>query len=244
MAFKIALVICCALEFLFVPMFLKAQWPNATKKSLLLKMICASLFVAVGVLSMYVSNNFSTYAFTIVLGLVFGWIGDFFLHVSSSAISFGIGFTSFLIGHIVYIVGYINAVKVLSQGHKAFNIVELSILVALLIVIILLGKIVMKVNMGSTFNKISMYSYLGVLLTMLIKATSLGISYIQTGVSDGIWALAVLFFGALCFMLSDVSLGIIMFGGQRKNYPLKKFNLITYFVAQVLLGLSVLFINA
>lgn len=242
MGYIIALVLCCGLEFVFVPMFLKAQWPTATKKSLLLKMICASLFVAVGVLSMYAANNFSTYAYMMLCGLIFGWLGDFFLHVKSSSVTFGIGFTSFLIGHIVYITSYIKTLSAMFPEYRQINIIEIAVVVGVVLFAAVISKKI-DVNMPGWFTKISMYSYLVILLVMLVKATALGINTVAYGVSNGVWALLTLFLGSLCFTLSDISLGVIMFGGRKKNYPLKKFNLITYFIAQVLLALSILFIN-
>ncbi|MBO5895884.1 MAG: hypothetical protein J6Q83_01170 [Clostridia bacterium] len=55
--------------------------------------------------------------------------------------------------------------------------------------------------------------------------------------------MVVLVLGSLCFLLSDVVLGFIMFGGFKKNYPIKIFNIVTYFAAQVLLASSILFIK-
>ena len=66
MALYVAFALCCVAEFVFVPWFLKVMWPNASKKSLLLKMICASLFVAVGVLSIYIADNHTEYAYTML----------------------------------------------------------------------------------------------------------------------------------------------------------------------------------
>jgi hypothetical protein len=34
-----------------------------------------------------------------------------------------------------------------------------------------------------------------------------------------------------------------MFGGQKKNRPLKIFNIVTYFAGQMLLASSILFVN-
>ena len=45
-----------------VPFFLKAGWPKKTRKSLLLKMICSTLFILVGVLAIVLAGQFSRYA--------------------------------------------------------------------------------------------------------------------------------------------------------------------------------------
>lgn len=242
MVLKIALAACCALEFLFVPLFLKAMWPNPTKKSLLLKMICASLFVAVGVLSMYISENFTTFAIMMLVGLIFGWLGDFFLHVNTTFICFCIGFTNFLVGHLVYIAAYIKTLTVLSPGYDHFNAVEICA-VAILVVLALFFAIKFKLNIPGIISKFFIALYFVILALMFVKATALGYAYLSTGATYGWVALVVLCFGSLNFLASDVLIGIIMFGGKKKNYPLKIVNIVTYFVAQVLLALSILFIK-
>jgi hypothetical protein len=44
-------------------------------------------------------------------------------------------------------------------------------------------------------------------------------------------------------VLSDATLGLIMFGGQKRNKPLKVFNIVTYFAGQAMLASSILFIK-
>ncbi len=242
MALNIMFALCCVLECVFVPWFLKVMWPNPSKKSLLLKMICASLFVGVGVLAIFIADNHTEYAYTMLLGLVLGWIGDFFLHVNSTQICFGIGFTSFLIGHIVYIVSYIRALANIFPDYSVVNGVEICAAVALCI-IALVCYVKLKLDMPGIFVKLSMGSYFVILVTMFVKATALGVNYLISGGQYGVVALLVLMLGSLCFLVSDVVLGFIMFGGFKKNYPIKIVNIVTYFAAQVLLATSILFIK-
>ena len=49
--------------------------------------------------------------------------------------------------------------------------------------------------------------------------------------------------GAILFVLSDGSLGMILFAGKKGNRPLKIFNIVTYFAAQILLASSIFFIR-
>jgi uncharacterized membrane protein YhhN len=242
MALKIALIICCALEFLFVPWFLKAMWPNPNKKSLLLKMICASLFVAIGVLSMYITDNFSTFAMMMLVGLMFGWIGDFFLHVNTTFICFCIGFANFLIGHIVYIAAYIKTLGVMFPEYNPINLVEIAALLVLSVIAIL-GSAKLKLKLPAKWMCFFIGLYFLILAIMFIKATALGYNYMCSGAAFGWCALAVLSLGSLSFLVSDVLIGIIMFSDRKKNYPLKIVNIVTYFVAQVLLASSILFVK-
>ena len=241
-ALYIALGVCVALEFVFVPWFLKVMWPDPSKKSLLLKMICASLFVAVGVISMYISDNRTEFAYTMLLGLVFGWLGDFFLHVNSTQTCFGIGFTSFLIGHIVYIISYVRALSNIFPDYPVISLAEIGVAL-ILCVCALVCYCKLKLDMPGIFVKLSMGTYFLILVTMFIKATALGVNYMLSGGEYGIVALLVLVLGSLCFVMSDVVLGVIMFGGLKKNYPIKIFNIVTYFAGQVLLASSILFIK-
>ncbi len=228
------------LQCVFTPWFLKASWPTRSNKSLLLKMLAASMFVATGILSMFIAENFSQFAFTMLAGLFFGWVGDFFLH-SSSQKFFAIGFSSFLIGHIFYIAAYINALKTF-EDYNHFNIIE----VIAGIVLVVVGAICFKkfnLQFSMKLLKYAIAVYTLVLITMFIKATSLGVNYMLSGGDGGLISLIVLSLGAMLFVASDFTIGILLFGGQKGNRPLKIFNIVTYFAGQMLLASSILFIN-
>ncbi len=229
-----------ALQCVFTPWFLKASWPNRSNKSLLLKMVAASLFVLTGVVSVFISCNFSQFAFTMLAGLFFGWIGDFFLH-SSGQKFFIIGFTSFLVGHIFYIAAYLNALKTF-EGYSHFNVPEIIVGVVLVIAALISAK---KFNMQFSMKalKYAIAFYTVILITMFLKASALGINYMLSGGSCGVLAAFVLTLGSLLFVASDATIGVLMFGGQKSNRPLKIFNIVTYFVGQMLLASSILFIN-
>ena len=96
-----------ALEFVFVPWFLKAMWPEKTRKSLLLKMVCATLYVCMGVCAALISGNKSLFAQFMLAGLMLGWVGDFFLHAGKKLVFFILGLVSFLTGHLCYLCAYI-----------------------------------------------------------------------------------------------------------------------------------------
>ncbi len=243
MALWILFGICLLVEVFCVPWYLKALWPEKCKKSLILKMVCATGFVCVGVLSMHITGNFSSYAITMLVGLVFGWIGDYFLHAKPTNAYFATGFTSFLIGHIVYIVAFVKATPKIAPEYKIFNLSEIFIVVGVVVALMILSKII-KVKFAPKVVKYAIAVYLIVITSMLVRAIVLGWSYYKTGVQYGIFAFLFLTCGSICFLLSDITLGIISFGGQKKNYPLKIFNILTYFWGQVMLASSILFINA
>ena len=234
--------ICLLVEAVCTPWYLKALWPEKCRKSLILKMICATMFVSIGVLSMFISNNFSAYAVTMLIGLVFGWIGDYFLHAKPTDAYFITGFISFLIGHIFYIVAYVRALPVLFPDYKMFNIPELIIGAVIIVTAIILHKVI-KLKFTPKIVGAGIWLYFCILTFMFVKATALGYHQWQSGAEGGILPFVVLTLGSFFFVLSDASLGVIIFGGQKKNYPLKIFNIITYFWGQIVLASSILFIK-
>lgn len=233
---------CLLLEAIFTPWYLKALWPTKCFKSLCLKMVCSCMFFSIGILSLFIAKNTSAYAVTMMVGLGFGWIGDYFLHAKPTNTYFVIGFTSFMIGHIVYVTAYIRALCTFN-GYNMFNLTEIGIGAAILIICFALAFAVLKVKFDPKVMKYASVLYGAILVTMFLKATALGLQVYHSGAENGIFAALTLFFGSLFFLLSDTSLGVILFGGQRKNYPLKIFNIVTYFWGQVLLASSILFVN-
>ncbi len=235
--------LCLFVEAVCTPWYLKALWPQKCRKSLILKMVCSTMFVSIGVLSMFIAGNFSSYAITMLVGLVFGWIGDYFLHAKPTNAYFATGFISFLIGHIFYIVAYVKALPKLFSGYEMFNAPEI-IIGLMIITSALIAAKVLKVKFSPKVVKYAIALYFVVITFMFTKASALGYNYWQNGGEHGIICFIVLTFGSLFFVLSDATLGIINFGGQKKNYPLKIFNIITYFWGQIMLASSILFINA
>ncbi len=232
--------LCFLVQCFTTPIFLKFQWPSRTIKSHIMKMVCATLFVAVGILSVKISGNTSDYAKTMILGLVLGWIGDLFLHFDKQSM-FAIGFISFLAGHIAYIKAYILALNGY-ENYSQFNIFEIVLGIAL-VVLSFLGAKKFKVSFSMKVLKYGIMLYTIILITMFLKASALGVNYLISGGETGIIALLVLVIGSMFFVMSDGSLGVLLFGGQKKNKPLKIFNIVTYFAGQMLLASSILFIR-
>ena len=240
MTLWIPFALCFVVQCFSTPLFLKLIWPTRSMKSLAAKMLSATMFLAVALLSVKISGNTSDFAKTMLLGIIFGWIGDFFLHSERQSF-FVVGFFSFMAGHIAYITAYVRALNTF-EGYNHFNFIEVSILVALLITSVYVFK-KYKFEFSMKILKLGVMAYSAILCVMLLKATSLGVNFALSEGKYGILAAVVLSLGALLFMLSDGTIGILMFGGQKKNKPLKVFNIVTYFAGQMLLASSILFIN-
>ena len=238
--YKILFVSAIAFEFIFVPMFLKAMWPNRSKKSLALKMVCSTLFVFTGLLAIKISDSSSSFANFIILGLIFGWLGDFFLHVSSKVIYFLIGLLSFLAGHIFYIYAYCWAIGRYFPGVKFFNVAETAAFIFVFGIAVLYA-VLHKMKFGMSLIPITTYT--AILILMFTKASSLGLRMVFESMQNAKLICAMLMLGALLFVISDSLLGIMMFNGKKNSHPMKVINIITYFSAQILLACTILFIS-
>lgn len=222
-----------------VPFFLKAGWPKKTKKSLLLKMICSTLFLAVGVLAIVLSGAFSRYAVWILCGLACSWLGDFLLHVSGKLHFFLLGLVSFLVAHIFYVVAFCDALRRTFPQAGFFNLYECLCIAAVVLFGVAAAR---RLEIHPGRAKLPAFFYMCVLVTMMVKASSLGIRCLIAGLPLCGAAAAVLIVGSLCFVLSDATLAMLNFG-PRKTFPLKCFNIGTYYAAQVLLASTILFFN-
>ncbi|MCM1364749.1 MAG: lysoplasmalogenase [Faecalibacterium sp.] len=244
MFFKILFVLAVALEFVFVPLFLKFSWPKKCWKSFGYKMICSALFFAAGLLAMKISGNHTQYATLILWGLFFGWLGDMFLHlITDKIVVFGLGLFAFLGGHIFYIIAFQKAIYKTYPDAGVFKWYEI------LAVLVLVGSIVLfalkkKINI-KTYMAIPVIMYAITISTMLVKAFRYTIGEIGYGMNEHMFMVALtVAIGAVLFVLSDGSLGILLFAGQEKNRPLKIFNIGTYFAAQILLASSLFFVQS
>ena len=201
------------------------------------------MFFCTGLLSMFIANNKSQYAIIMLVGLALGWAGDYFLHAKDSNVYFAVGFLCFLAGHIAYIAAFIKAIPGFNPEYKAINLTEILICIGLIVIVSALAFWVIKIKFNPPVIKYAILVYAVIILTMFIKATVLGLSFKATGAENGLLATALLSGGSFLFVLSDASLAVILFGGRAKNYPLKIFNIVTYFWGQIMLASSILFIN-
>ena len=245
MVWKILFAIVVAAEFVFVPLFLKYSWPDKCWKSFGFKMICSALFFSAGLLAMKISGHSassSPYTKLILWGLFFGWLGDMFLHlITDKIVVFGLGLFAFLGGHIFYIFAFQRAIERTYPDKPFFawyEIVAVLVLVGLVVLYAALKKI-----KGKAYMAIPVVLYAVTISAMLAKAFRYCIGEWLYGMNEHIVMLFLtIALGAVLFVLSDGSLGMILFAGQKKNRPLKIFNIATYFAAQILLASSIFFV--
>lgn len=238
--YKILLVLAIMLEFVFVPLFLKAMWPNKTKKSLALKMVCTALFLSVGFLAVQIAGNTSGFAFLMIVGLVFGATGDFFLHVSGKPAPLIIGIMSFLAGHISYIFAF-RWVMIKYIPEISFISPTEIIVIVLIYATFICYSFYKHVDFGAMLVPAIIYA--AVLITTFVKASALGIRLVATSVPNAALISVLLIGGSLLFFISDTLWGNINFNGHKKNRPMKNVNIITYYGAQMMLACTILVIS-
>ncbi|MBS7359033.1 MAG: hypothetical protein KIG53_00345 [Oscillospiraceae bacterium] len=242
MLLKVLFVICIAAEMFFVPIHFKYAWPYGCKTSLIYKMLSSTMFVSIGVLSMLIAGNFSSYAVFMVIGLVCGWFGDYFLHGKMTNTFFVIGFLFFLANHIMYINAFMRASNALIPGFNKYNTPEVIAVIAMVVFAVAVG-ILSKMEFSPKFFAIGVLVYAFIISIMAVRAVSLGYNIYIGGAEHGLFTFVSLTLGAIGFVLSDSTLAIIMFCHKRTK-PLKLFNLLTYFWGQILLAQTILTVVA
>lgn len=242
MLLKILLGLTVLAEIAAVPVFLKYYWPGRSKKSFMWKIISASLFVLCGFLCVKISGNNTPYASLMMWGLVLGFFGDIFLHsVQNKTWHFVVGFLSFLVGHIVYIVAFWKAIKTTYPGSPFFTWYELLATFALLAVML---TIMLKMNIfkGKKPLVVAFGAYGFILFTMLTKGLRYAIGEIVYGTNDNMLPIFLTVgLGAVLFTVSDIILGFTIPMGKTTR-AVRCVNIVTYFIAQILFGVSILFV--
>lgn len=244
MFYKILFAVSIIAEFVTVPLFLKYYWPKKCKESLTFKMISATLFVLCGFAAMKVAGNTTPYATLMLVGFVFGWFGDLFLHsLKDKMLHFILGVVSFLVGHIFFIAAFHKATKTLRPDAPLFNLVEIIGIIVAVALVVVFG-VVKKYYQKKGPIVFGLLAYGLFLVTMVAKALNYVYVEWEYGINDQmVPAILTAGLGAIFFLLSDGSLGIILMGDQPKR-PMRIFNIVTYFIAQILLAASILFIRS
>ncbi len=237
MVYKVLLVLAIILEIALVPVFLREQKVKKTNKSLAVKMVCATLFWLVGLLSVYISGNKSEFVKLLMTALTLGWIGDLFLHLRGGAVTYGIGAVAFFAGHLVYAYTYIVLCIKMELNWSFFvpwRIATVAILVAGTIAVLAVYR---KKLTKWLIAPCIIYSIM--LSTMAVCSISVAILFANAG---NLPFAILLCAGSILFTISDATIGILDFG-KVKSYPLKCVNIGTYFAGQTAIAASILFLN-
>lgn len=212
---------------LFQLVFILVEKKEEMKKALLLKMIAASVFVAAGFISMKECPD-KRFASFIVLGLIFGWIGDFFMNyrflVKKQKPVFLLGAVSFLTNHIFYIVALTPFVK--GTFLKAIMVTGVAL--------VTITHWIVKQTDVKMGLKIFGHVYLSALT--FITAETLFMFLAKT---DNIGIL-IMCIGAALFTVSDYILILNSFSSKKKKW-MRPANLLFYYFGQIIIVCSLMY---
>lgn len=211
-------------------------------KALLLKALTSSLFVgcAVAAAGHHIGVNSDKYGFSmfVIIGLVFGLMGDIWLDLKwiypkdNDIFTFA-GFGSFMIGHILFLSG-------LFTYYVDFSQVLYIVIPVILALILAVGTLVIEKPMKMVYGKFKTITaiYGFVLAFMTFMSGSLAIMY-----SFECMTLNFMFIGGVFFLISDLILSGTYFGeGKRRPVDIIT-NHASYYAAQFLIAASLMFIN-
>lgn len=208
-------------------------------KALALKAFTSVLFVSCGAAAaaQVMGKNHFSFSLFVILGLVFGLMGDIWLDLKwiypkdNDIFTFS-GFGAFMIGHILFIAGLL--IHYADFSKLMYLILPVVIAAVIAVGIILLEK-PMKMQYGKFRTITACYAFILALMTLLSGSLALMNSF-------KVITLDVMFIGGVFFLISDLILSGTYFG-VGKNRPVDVItNHASYYIAQFLIATSILFI--
>lgn len=223
-----------ALGILCTVLYVREKLTSYSIKAVLFKTACSMFFMGIAVSSAVV-NWLGAYSALMVIGLLFGLLGDIwldlkFVYPDDDAIYTYSGFTVFGIGHIFFI-------SALLLRFADFSKPWYLIIPVLIGLVIGFGAVaaapIMKLDYGKFANITKAY---GTLLGAFAALS--GSLAIMNGFKNT--SLDIMFIGAVSFLLSDLVLSGTYFGGKERPIDIK-LNYIFYYGGQFLIALSLLY---
>lgn len=194
----------------------------------LFKGLAACCFVIIGIMG-YLSVSTDSFGVKIMIGLIFGMIGDIVMNLrfvlkKNGQKAFLLGILAFLIGHVLYLAALIPL-----SSHLLISIIIGGVLAAALLTYIFCT---MEVKIAF---KIFGVFYLGAVIIMTVIALDLAI--FMPSAANIMYAV-----GAVLFTASDIVLIFNTFSGVTR-FPLRITNLSLYYLGQLLIAGSLFFVR-
>jgi uncharacterized membrane protein YhhN len=229
------------LEAVFAALFIKAGWPESTKKGFFFKMCACAVFLLNGFYA-FRSTEIRYFSLAIIAGLAAGFLGDIFLTLDpfikdkKSKVNMVVIITGgicFLFGHIAYILAFVRTL--ISKG--LFRPVLICSCWAAAFILFVVIKAALRVKFGKLTAPV--FAYAAIIIFMLSCAVCLAVY----GIEGKPLAKTALIAAPVLFIVSDFSLVLKFFDKERFNtLPVRAINLVTYFLSQMLLGLSIWYV--
>jgi len=161
----------------------------------------SKIFIVPPLLAAYIAGQGSPLIFP-VLALLFGWLGDALLLRINEKTYFRLGLASFLLGHVCYIITFIECLGFFEPGGGRINVTALVIFIPIAIIV---GVMVFRfiAPPGEMIFPVLLY----MIAIEIMTFWGLEIFIFNPG-----FAGILIFSGALCFMISDTILAHCTFG--------------------------------
>ena len=214
-------ILCLCLAALFMWTEKKENYMGAV----ILKGLASLCFVLVGVMA----GNGGQLAKLIVTGLLLGCIADVLLNLrwvfpKKGQLIFLVGILVFLGGHVVYLA----AVLPMADNWAV------CVVVGVVLTALLMKWIFSKITAKKAFKIFGVF-YLGAI--MLLNCVAVSNLVAAPSAFTGLFAV-----GALLFLISDIVLILNTFG-QKSKFSLRVTNLSLYYIGQLLIAWSMLFVK-
>ena len=226
-------------EALFAALFIVTGYPKGTKKGFVFKMLACALYTANGLYAYSLSAK-TVYGVTILAALACGWLGDVFLSLhpftqenQSRKLTLSmnaIGGVFFLLGHAAFMTAF---ARLMLDAH-AFRLLTFAIAFGGMLVCFAQVFRLCRVSAGRFTAAIAVYAVgLAGMCALAINAALLVFSGRPV-------PQIILIAAPLLFAFSDVTLALRVADSKRfDSLPMRTVSLGAYFLAQMLLGLTV-----
>lgn len=194
-----------------------------------MKMLCAFMYLLTGTLAALSFGTATPYSVLILGALISGFLGDFFLEYKSKKL-FPLGAIFFALGHIAYSYTFLC----LDAKNLVSDIIAVAVITLILSAFVLIFA---KTKLELKGKKNLLLIYAPVLIFAFACALVKSITAIAAG--NFVFGICLISGGSL-FLASDIMIGLGKGGFQRPQF-LRNAVSYTYFAAQTLFALSILF---
>ncbi len=207
-------------------LFIKSEFDEKMKAAVVLKGTASLMFVLLGIY--LIPSRITMYVDFILKGLIFGMFGDILLNLrylvpkQKATSVFGLGVLSFIVGHVFYIFALIDL-----GGN---NILLWALLITIIISILVI--LLMKKHFPFEKKYIRVFSYIYIIVVVAMFSSAIALMIVK-GYSIKYTSFLV---GAFLFLVSDIF--TVYYSFIEETRLQKALNLYTYYLAQILIALT------
>lgn len=237
---KIIYIISVIAECVLVPLFIIYASSKKNKEALIFKSVSSVILIIIGICSISVSGRYTTYSKLIIASLVFAIIGDIVIYLLSEnrLAVLGAG-AAFLISNILLISACGEALSFYTPEAKIF---DWRTVTALLIAVFscFVYYVIADVKLGKLVIPVTLYSMVSTV--MLLTAIQVCSRLFLEGENNDIASIFTLGLGSVLFFVFNILFTFSDLCNKEKKKPVKVISQVTYYVPQILILTSMMFI--